>query len=87
LKRFIPIATTWSRDYEHPEAKTPANNAVPGVSCFMCWLTTITDEAGSADLAMIESEIKKLDDEIDDRVYELYGLTPAEIKVVEDAAK
>jgi len=40
-------------------------------------------ESGSADLAVIESEIKTLDAEIDARVYELYGLTEDEIKVVE----
>jgi hypothetical protein len=30
-------------------------------------------------------EIEKLDAEIDERVYELYGLTEAEIKIVEGA--
>jgi type I restriction-modification system DNA methylase subunit len=44
-------------------------------------------ESGSADLAAIEAEIKTLDAEIDERVYELYGLTPEEIKIVESAAK
>jgi type I restriction-modification system DNA methylase subunit len=47
----------------------------------------VAEVAGSADLAAIESEIKKLDAEIDQRVYELYGLTPEEIKIVEGAAK
>ncbi len=50
-------------------------------------MKTVAAEAGSADLAAIESEIEKLDHEIDQRVYELYGLTDAEIKIVEDAAK
>jgi type I restriction-modification system DNA methylase subunit len=50
-------------------------------------MKAVAEEAGSADLAAIESEIKKLDGEIDDRVYDLYGLTPAEIKIVEGAAK
>jgi type I restriction-modification system DNA methylase subunit len=50
-------------------------------------MKAVAAEAGSADLAAIESEIKKLDVEIDARVYELYGLTPAEIKIVEGAAK
>ena len=50
-------------------------------------MKSVAEEAGSADLAAIESEIKKLDAEIDARVYELYGLTPAEIKMVEDSAK
>ncbi|HEY5044111.1 MAG TPA: hypothetical protein VIK53_19240 [Verrucomicrobiae bacterium] len=35
------------------------------------------------DLAAIEAEIETLDAEIDARVYELYGLTEDEIKVVE----
>jgi hypothetical protein len=50
-------------------------------------MKTVAEEAGSADLAAIELEIKKLDAEIDRRVYELYGLTPDEIKIVEDAVK
>jgi type I restriction-modification system DNA methylase subunit len=50
-------------------------------------MKAVAEEAGSADLAAIESEIKKLDTEIDQRVYDLYGLTDAEIKIVEGAAK
>lgn len=46
-------------------------------------MKTVTVEAGSADLAAIETEIQKLDAEIDARVYELYGLTEDEIKIVE----
>jgi hypothetical protein len=46
-------------------------------------MKAVADEAGSADLAAIELEIKKLDQEIDALVYDLYGLTPAEIKIVE----
>ena len=38
-------------------------------------MKSVAAEAGSADLAAIESEIKKLDTGIDQRVYELYGLT------------
>jgi type I restriction-modification system DNA methylase subunit len=48
-------------------------------------MKAVAAETGSADLAAIELEIKKLDHEIDQRVYELYGLTPAEIKIVEGA--
>ncbi len=43
----------------------------------------VAKEAGSSDLPMIEAEIQKLDREIDERVYELYDLTPEEIAVVE----
>ena len=49
-------------------------------------MKAVAAEAGSADLAVIEAEIKKLDDEIDARVYELYGLTEDEIKIVEKSA-
>jgi hypothetical protein len=49
-------------------------------------MKAVAAEAGSADLAVVEAEIKKLDDEIDDRVYELYGLTPEEIKIVKKSA-
>lgn len=45
-------------------------------------MKTVAAEAGSADLAAIEAEISKLDAEIDERVYELYGLTADEIKIV-----
>ena len=44
-------------------------------------------EAGGADLAALEAEIKKLDAEIDGRVYELYGLTDEEINIVEGRTK
>jgi hypothetical protein len=50
-------------------------------------MKSVAEESGSADLAAIESEIKQLDTEIDARVYDLYGLTPEEIKIVEGAAK
>jgi hypothetical protein len=39
-------------------------------------MKSVAAEAGSADLAAIESEIKQLDREIKERVYDLYGLTP-----------
>jgi hypothetical protein len=45
-------------------------------------MKAVAEEAGTADLAAVEAEIEKLDREIDDRVYELYGLTPEEIKAV-----
>jgi len=50
-------------------------------------MKSVAAEAGSADLAAIESEIQKLDDDIDQQVYELYGLTAEEIKIVERSAK
>jgi type I restriction-modification system DNA methylase subunit len=46
-------------------------------------MQAVAGEAGSADLAALETGIARLDAEIDDRVYELYGLTPQEIAVVE----
>jgi type I restriction-modification system DNA methylase subunit len=50
-------------------------------------MKTVAEESGGADLAAIESEIEKLDTEIDARVYELYGLTADEIKIVEGTGK
>ncbi|MGD1090139.1 MAG: hypothetical protein ABR955_15650, partial [Verrucomicrobiota bacterium] len=50
-------------------------------------MKVVAEEAGGDDLAAIESEINCLDEEIDRRVYELYGLTTDEIKIVEAAAK
>lgn len=50
-------------------------------------MKVVAGEAGSADLAAIEADIRRLDDEIDRRVDDLYGLTEAEIKIVEDAAR
>ena len=50
-------------------------------------MKAVGEEAGSADLAAIETEIKTLDAGIDQRVYELYGLTPEEIKIVEGTAR
>ncbi len=46
-------------------------------------MKAVAEEAGTANLAAVEAEIEKLDGEIDQRVYELYELTPEEIKVVE----
>jgi hypothetical protein len=46
-------------------------------------MEAVAREAGSADLAALETEIKRLDGEIDAAVYELYGLTPEEVAVVE----
>ena len=50
-------------------------------------MKSVAEESGSADLAALESEIETLDREIDARVYELYGLMPEEIKIVESPAK
>ncbi|HZL12981.1 MAG TPA: TaqI-like C-terminal specificity domain-containing protein, partial [Verrucomicrobiae bacterium] len=50
-------------------------------------MKSVAEESGGADLAMIESEIETLDTEIDARVYELYGLTEDEIKIVEGTGK
>jgi hypothetical protein len=50
-------------------------------------MKALEQEAGSADLAALEAEIAKLDREIDERVYELYGLTPEEIQIVEGSTK
>jgi type I restriction-modification system DNA methylase subunit len=43
----------------------------------------VEKEAGSADLAALEAEIERLDGEIDERVYDLYGLTPEEKAIVQ----
>ena len=48
-------------------------------------MKTVAEEAGSTDLAAIEAEIEKLDTEIDERVYELYGVTEEERAIVEGA--
>jgi type I restriction-modification system DNA methylase subunit len=50
-------------------------------------MKAVAAEAGASDLAAVEAEIEKLDREIDERVYELYGLTEEEKAVVEEAAK
>ena len=49
-------------------------------------MAAVAREAGSADLAAVEAEIARLDREIDERVYELYGLTPEEKAMVKDEA-
>lgn len=50
-------------------------------------MQAVAKETGSSDLAAVEKEIVRLDAEIDERVYELYGLTDAEIKIVEGGAR
>jgi len=37
--------------------------------------------------AKIEAEIKKIDQEIDELVYKLYGITEAEKKIIEESLK
>jgi len=61
--------------------------AVDNLRAIRDLMKAVAAEAGSADLAALESEIKKLDFAIDAFVYELYGLTEAEIRIVEEAAK
>jgi hypothetical protein len=46
----------------------------------------VAKEVGTADLAAVESEIAETDAAIDKLVYELYGLTKDEIKLVEESA-
>ena len=41
----------------------------------------------TSETAKIEEEIKRTDAEIDVLVYKLYGLTPEEIKIVEESLK
>ena len=48
-------------------------------------LESVAGEVGVSDLAALEAEIKSTDEKIDKLVYELYGLTPEEIKTVESA--
>jgi hypothetical protein len=50
-------------------------------------MKAVEQEAGTADLAAIEQTIEQLDAKIDALVYELYGLTEEEIKIVKHAAK
>jgi len=50
-------------------------------------MDAVAEEAGSSDLAAVETEISKLDAEIDERVYELYGLTQEERALIERRAK
>ncbi len=49
-------------------------------------IRAVADEVGTADLGALEAEIAATDREIDERVYALYGLTPAERKLVEETA-
>jgi len=50
-------------------------------------MKSVAEESGATDLAALESEIAKMDAEIDAHVYELYGLTEDEIKIVEGTGK
>lgn len=48
-------------------------------------MKAVAAEAGSSDLAALETGIARLDREFDGRVYELYGLTTEKMQVVEAA--
>ena len=50
-------------------------------------MKSVTKEAGTSDLAALEQEIADTDKAIDRLVYDLYGLTEDEIKIVEGSAK
>ncbi len=63
-----------------------SSNAGDNLRAIKDLMESVAAESGSADLAAIESEIEKLDAKIDECVYELYGLTEAEIKIVERSA-
>jgi hypothetical protein len=69
------------------------------MSWFSCWLVELTVEFGDGfvlpinlhlDLAFLRMQhdrlLAQLEQEIDRLVYTLYGLTPAEIKLVEESA-
>jgi inorganic triphosphatase YgiF len=49
------------------------------------WFETFTQQKGHAD--ELKFQISKTDKEIDKIVYELYGLTGEEVKVVENSSK
>ena len=60
--------------------------AVPGsVPSARRAIAEFAAEAGVSDLAALEKEIKETDAKIDQLVYELYGLSDDEIKIVEGA--
>ncbi|HEY1719357.1 MAG TPA: hypothetical protein VGH42_13845 [Verrucomicrobiae bacterium] len=67
--------------------KRPAQRILIPLRAIRDLIKSVAEESGGADLAAIESEIETLDTEIDTRVYELYGLTEDEIKIVERAGK
>ena len=46
-------------------------------------MKAVAEECGTADLAAVEDEIQQTDAAINQLVYELYELTPAEIALVE----
>ena len=48
-------------------------------------LTAVAAEAGVSDLAALEAEIRQTDQEIDELVYDLYGLTAEEKALVQGA--
>lgn len=50
-------------------------------------MKAVAEASGSADLAALETEIARLDAEIDERVYELYGLTGEEKAIVQGVAR
>ncbi len=50
-------------------------------------MNEVGKEASTPDLASVEMEIAAIDQQINQAVYELYGLTPEEKAVVEETAK
>jgi adenine-specific DNA-methyltransferase len=50
-------------------------------------LTSLVDRILAAKKKNVDADTSALEREIDQQVYALYGLTPEEIKIVEEAAK
>lgn len=59
------------------------SGAADNLRAITALLESVAAEAGVSDLAALEAEIKTTDKEIDKLVYELYGLTPEEIQLIE----
>ena len=72
-------------DFNDPEDKSRHDRLVAMVENMLAWHQQLAAARTPQEKAVLERQIAATDREIDQLVYELYGLTEAEIKLVEGA--
>jgi hypothetical protein len=78
----LPIRTI---DFNNPDDKARHDRMVAMVDNMLAWKRQLAAAQTPQEKAVLERQIAATDRMIDQLVYELYGLTDEEIKLVEDA--
>ena len=84
-KRFIEQIPIRTIDFDDPTDKARHDRLVAMVENMLVWHQQLAATRTPQEKAVLERQIAATDGMIDRLVYELYGLTEAEIKLVEGA--